>query len=130
MDRKNYLRITLRQVMDIEAIRKYCLSQKAVTEEIKWEHLLCFCIAGKIFFALSIDDVPVTATFKVGNELFPGYVSRGIYEQAPYFARNQWVICSNIDAIADPEMRENIDISYRLVYERLPLKTRKEIGAA
>ncbi|MBX9448872.1 MAG: MmcQ/YjbR family DNA-binding protein [Taibaiella sp.] len=112
--------------MDLEDIRRYCLSKAAATEEIKFEHLLCFCVLGKIFFAISLDEQPLSGTGKVGQEAFELWMDRPDFMQAPYFAKRQWVTCTNLNRLAEREGKEFIDLSYQLVTSRFPKKTRQE----
>ena len=43
--------------MTIEEIQKICKSLHSVTEDIKWEHDLCFCIGGKMFVVVGLDQL-------------------------------------------------------------------------
>lgn len=112
--------------MDLEDIRRYCLSKTAATEEIKFEHLLCFCVLGKIFFAVSLDDQPLRGTGKVGEEAFELWIDRPAFMQAPYFAKRQWVTCTNLDTLSESEGKAFIDLSYQLITSRFSKKIRQE----
>ena len=35
--------------MTVDTIRSLCRTLPAVTEDVKWGHDLCFCVAGKMF---------------------------------------------------------------------------------
>jgi len=39
--------------MDIEQVRKFCLSLPHVTEKVQWGNDLLFCIGGKMFVVVS-----------------------------------------------------------------------------
>jgi predicted DNA-binding protein (MmcQ/YjbR family) len=41
--------------MNIEALRKFCLSLPAVTEDVKWGADLCFSVGGKMFCVTSME---------------------------------------------------------------------------
>ena len=113
--------------MEIEDLRTFCLSLPGVTEDIKWEHNLCFSVADKMFLLISLDESPSTAAFKVAKDDFDSISCRTGFRQAPYFARNMWVM---IDDIGLPDRREwetFIRNSYDLVKMKLPLKIRREL---
>ncbi len=114
--------------MQLDKITEYCLSKKETTQEIKFENLLCFCIFGKIFFAISLDDHPLRGTAKVGQEYFEEWTDLENFIQAPYFARYQWVTCLDIETLSEKTNKELIDLSYRLIVAKLPLKQRKLLG--
>ena len=43
--------------MNIEQLRKYCLSFPGATEDIKWGADLCFCVGEKMFCVTGADSV-------------------------------------------------------------------------
>ena len=49
---------------------------------------------------------------------------------APYMARNHWVAMIEMDALRQPEIKELIQTSYQLVFEKLPKKKQAELRAA
>jgi predicted DNA-binding protein (MmcQ/YjbR family) len=118
--------------MDIEAIRKYCLQFSHATEIVQWGTALCFKVDGKLFVVVAMEMVPQRISFKCTPENFAELCERSGIIPAPYMARAQWVSLERLNALADPELREMIAESYRLVWERLPKKRRLELetGAA
>jgi predicted DNA-binding protein (MmcQ/YjbR family) len=114
--------------MEIEEIQQFCLSLPGVTEEIKWEHNLCFSVAGKLFLLVSLDETPPRASFKVPEDDFDEICCKTGYRQAPYFARNKWVMVEDITLPPRDEWKAFITNSYGLVKMKLPAKTRKEIS--
>jgi predicted DNA-binding protein (MmcQ/YjbR family) len=113
--------------MEIEDIRSFCLSMPGVTEDIKWEHNLCFSVGGKLFLLISLDESPAAASFKVDEADFDQVSIRTGFGQAPYFARNKWV---KVDDIGIPDRKEWMDFirnSYELVKAGLPVKIRKTL---
>ena len=51
--------------MNIEQLRKYCLSFPHATEDVKWGNDLCFCVGGKMFCVTGLAFF-ATALFAVG----------------------------------------------------------------
>lgn len=113
--------------MTLEQIRDYCLSLPGVTEDIKWEHHLCFNVGGKMFIITSPDEVPVTASFKTSDELFQDLSQRKGFMPAPYLARNKWVKVDDVNRIGVAEGKQLLKLAYTLVLEKLPAKARREI---
>jgi predicted DNA-binding protein (MmcQ/YjbR family) len=114
--------------MDIEWIRRYCLSLPHTTEDVQWESLL-FRIAGKIYGLANLEDGGATVlAFKCTPEEFTELVEMEGVIQAPYFARNQWVALTHINALPKAEIRLRLARSYELVKSKLPKKTRDALG--
>lgn len=113
--------------MDIEAIRKYCIQFPHTTEIIQWGADLCFKVDGKLFVVAAVEMVPQRISFKCSPENFAELCERPGIIPAPYMARAQWVSLERLNALSDSELREMISESYRLVWERLPMKRRVEL---
>src|ERR1017187_9931164 len=118
--------------MDIEAIRQYCLQFPHATENVQWGADLVFKVEGKMFAVAAVDMVPQRLSFKCSPENFAELCERPGIIPAPYMARAQWVSLERLNALPDAELRDMISESYRLVWERLPMKRRAELesGAA
>ena len=116
--------------MHIEEIQTICKSLPAVTEDIKWEDHLCFNVGGKMFLVTSPDRLPPSASFKVPEEAFEALVSREGFMPAPYMARYKWVHLDDINRLPAREWEKYILGSYQLIANKLPKKTRKELGLA
>ena len=50
--------------MDIDAIRKYCLSFPHTTENVQWGCDLCLKVDGKLFVVMPLEVAPVAISFK------------------------------------------------------------------
>lgn len=111
--------------MTVEAIREHCLSLAGTTESIKWDDHLCFCIGDKMYMVLSPDHFPVSCSFKTTPELFAELTTRKGIIPAPYMARNMWVHADDINRLTLQEWIEFSTIAYKLVFEKLPAKTKK-----
>jgi predicted DNA-binding protein (MmcQ/YjbR family) len=113
--------------MNIEWLRRYCMSLPHATETVQWGAHLVFKIAGKVFAVLALEPAKVWLSFKCKPEEFVELVERTGIIQAPYFARNQWVALETEDALTASEIKNLVRQSYRLVVEKLPKKTRAEL---
>ena len=113
--------------MTIEDFQKICKSLPSVTEDIKWEHDLCFCIGGKMFMVVGLDESPVTASFKVKDDEFEDLCAREGFMPAPYLARHKWVCVDDINKMSKKEWQHYIHQSYELIKAKLPKKTLKQI---
>jgi hypothetical protein len=74
-----------------------------------------------------MEMVPQRVSFKCSPENFAELCERPGIIPAPYMARAQWVSLERLNALPDSELREMISESYRLVWERLPIKRRAEL---
>jgi predicted DNA-binding protein (MmcQ/YjbR family) len=109
--------------MNIEWVRRYCMSMPHATEIVQWGALV-FKIGGKIFAILALEPAKTWLSFKCDSEQFAELVERPGIIQAPYFARNQWVALETEDALTPAELKRLVRGSYNLVLEKLPKKTR------
>ncbi len=114
--------------MDLSDIRDYCLAKTAVTEDIKWEHHLCFNVGGKMFLITSPDEVPVNASLKVDEDEFGRLCMREGVRPAPHLARYHWVRIDDLGRFSPKEWRHYLDESYRLVSSKLSKAERKRLG--
>ncbi len=115
----------------IDWVRAFCLSLPHATEDIQWEHDLLFRIAGKMFCVANMEPalVPTKIAFKCTPERFAELIEIEGIIPAPYMARNHWVAMVEMDALRQPEIKELIQDSYRLVLEKLPKKKQAELSA-
>ena len=106
--------------MTIETVRSICRALPAVTEDVKWGHDLCFCVAGKMFTVVSL-ETPHSIAFKCTAETFGELVERPGIIPAPYMARNMWVMEQELgESLARRELEPLINTSYALVVAKLP----------
>lgn len=114
--------------MNIEEIRKFCLSLPRATEDIKWGNDLCFCIGEKMFAVTGLDSGDGQVSFKCTPEKFAELVERDGIIPAPYVARYHWVAVQKPDALAENELKDLISKSYQMVFEKLSAKVRKSLA--
>jgi len=106
--------------MTIESLRAFCRKLPEVTEDIKWGHDLCFCVAGKMFSVVSLER-PHSIAFKCTPERFGELVERPGIIPAPYMARNMWVQEQELGEVLDRrEIEALVKESYELVVAKLP----------
>ena len=92
---------------------------------------MLFRIAGKMFCIANLEPglSPTKICFKCTPEKFAELVEVEGIIPAPYMARNHWVAMIEIDALRQPEIKELIHESYRMILEKLPKKTQSELSA-
>ncbi len=114
--------------MNIEELRKICLSLPSVTEDLKWGNHLCFCIGGKLFLIAGLDESPVTASFKTDEEDFAELSGRSGFRPAPYFSKHSWIHTSDIGLLSKKEWEYLVGKSYALIRLKLSKKTLSAMG--
>lgn len=113
--------------MELEAIRKFCLSLPGATEDIKWEGDLCFCVAKKMFCVTNMHH-PMHISLKVSEEQFQALCQTKHIFPAPYLARASWILIKNPERFTEEEWYELLQNSYNLVVAKLSSRTRQELG--
>jgi predicted DNA-binding protein (MmcQ/YjbR family) len=115
----------------IDSVRAFCLSLPHSTEDVQWEHNLLFRIAGKMFCIANLEPAvsPTKICFKCMPEKFAELVEIEGIIPAPYMARNHWVAMLDMNALRQPEMKELIKESYRMILAKLPKKTQTKLDA-
>lgn len=115
--------------MEVETIRRLCLSFPQVTEDIQWRDDLLFRIGGKIFVGVSLNAATEGRfCFKCTPEEFAELIERDGIVPAPYTARYHWVAIERDEALTVAEFRRFIRNSYDLIRAKLPAKVRKQLG--
>jgi predicted DNA-binding protein (MmcQ/YjbR family) len=115
--------------MNMEWVRRYCLSLPHTTEQIQWGHDLVFKIGGKMYAAGPVDGPwDVCLSFKASPEEFVELCEREGIMPAPYMARAQWVALQNWDALPVADLKRLLRGSYDLVVAKLPKKKQAELA--
>ena len=109
--------------MNVENLRRICLSFPAATESIKWGNDLVFSVGDKMFCATSFEE-PFKCSFKVPDEAFDELSVREGFVPAPYLARAKWVLVSNDGRLSKEEWQHFLKQSYDLVAGKLTKKQR------
>jgi predicted DNA-binding protein (MmcQ/YjbR family) len=113
--------------MDIEALRKFCLSLPAVTEDIKWGHDLVFSVGGKMFCVAGL-EAPLQFSFRVRDDEFEELGSTDGFVPAPYMARAKWVLATKPSKLSAKKWEQYLRQSYDLIKAKLTKKVRTELG--
>jgi predicted DNA-binding protein (MmcQ/YjbR family) len=117
--------------MDIEEIQALCLSFPQVTEEVLWGNDLVFKIGGKMFAVIGLDAASDhRMSFKCTPEKFAELVERDGIVPAPYVARYHWVALKRFNALSEKELKTLLRTAYDLVFEKLPKRTKADLGTA
>jgi len=98
--------------MNIEQLRKLCLSLPYTTEDVKWDNDLCFLIGKKMFCVTGLEG-SFSASFKLKDEEFNELTEMDGINPAPYLARYKWVLVENSTALT-------ISQSYEMIKSKLP----------
>jgi len=110
--------------MTVDTLRTICRTLPNVTEDIKWGHDLCFCVAGKMFTVVNLER-PHSVAFKCTPETFGELTERPGIIPAPYMARNMWVQEQELGDVLDRrELEALVRTSYDLVVSKLPKSKR------
>jgi predicted DNA-binding protein (MmcQ/YjbR family) len=112
--------------MNLEKLRKHCLSFPAATEQIQWGNDLVFKVGGKMFAVAATEPEGHVLSFKCTDEGFAELLEQDGIVPAPYMARAKWVSLERFDALGDREIQDRIAEAYRLVFAKL---TRREQAA-
>lgn len=115
--------------MNIEELREYCLSKKAVTETFPFdEFALVFKVGSKLF---AITNIKTGNTVNLKNlpeenlELRERY--QGI-EPGYHMNKKHWNTIQTQTDVPKEELMRQIDISYELVRKSLTKKEKMELG--
>jgi predicted DNA-binding protein (MmcQ/YjbR family) len=113
--------------MNIDWIRRLCLSFPHTTEHIQWGDDLVFKVAGKIHAITVLQPSKVWLCFKVSPENFAELTERPGIIPAPYLARAKWVALETKDVLPPGELALLLRESYDMVVAKLPQKIRKAL---
>ena len=115
--------------MNIEELRLYCLSKKAVSESFPFdEETLVFKVMDKMFLLTNIEGelrMNVKCEEELAIELreefaavLPGY----------HMNKRYWNTVVIDGSISDDQLKQWIDKSYQLVIEKMPKKKQAELN--
>lgn len=114
--------------MDVESVRKFCLSLPHVTEDVQWKTDLLFRVGNKMFAVAALDPASDhRMSFKCTPETFAELTEQEGIVPAPYVARYHWVALERFDLLPERELKELLRKAYQLILEKLPKKTRVEL---
>ena len=108
--------------MNLDQLRKLCLSFPGTTEQIQWGDDLLFKVGGKMFAVTRLEPAKVWLSLKANPENFAELTERPGVIPAPYLARAKWIALESADALPDTELAQLLRESYELVRAKLPRK--------
>jgi predicted DNA-binding protein (MmcQ/YjbR family) len=113
--------------MNIDWIRRHCLSFPHATEQVQWGNDLLFKIGGKMFAVAPLEPASVVLSFKCTPENFAELIERPGIRPAAYMARNHWISLETADALPVQETKRLLRESYDMVFAKLPKKVQAEL---
>jgi predicted DNA-binding protein (MmcQ/YjbR family) len=111
----------------VAAFRRFALGLPGVTIVEQWGSHVAK-VGGKVFALVGESGGDIV--FKVSETSFEGLTSITNVEQAPYFAKRQWVSVHRGARLSDAELKAYLRTSYRMIAGKLTKKARAEIGIA
>ncbi|HEY6293936.1 MAG TPA: MmcQ/YjbR family DNA-binding protein [Terriglobia bacterium] len=105
--------------MEIESVRKYCLSLPHTTEQVQWGSDLVFKIGGKMFAVLPLEPAANWLSFKCSDDDVAALVEQPGVIPAPYLARATWVALQTASALPPAEIKRLLRQAHDLVLARL-----------
>ena len=117
-------------MLDIESIRKFCLTKPEVTEDFPFDkYTLVYKVCGKMFLLASLDDIPLRINLKCDPEtavelrekydsVFPGY----------HMNKMHWNTVIIDGSVRRKEILSWITDSYLLVVNSLKKKEKDRIN--
>ncbi len=115
--------------MNLESVREYCLSLPHATEMVQWVDHLLFKVGGKMFAIMALEPQDVVLSFKATPDSFYEMQEVEGVIPAPYMAKAQWLALERVDSLRDDELKKLLATSHRLIFEKLPKKTKEELAA-
>jgi predicted DNA-binding protein (MmcQ/YjbR family) len=113
--------------MNIETLREYCLSKKAITEDFPFgEDTLVFRVMNKIFLLVSLSSSPLQFNAKCNPD--KAIELREQYEAVQpgyHMNKKHWNTIIMDGSLSNAQLKEMIDDSYYLIVQSLP-KTERE----
>src|SRR6202035_4876480 len=108
--------------MNIDQLRKLCLSFPGATEQIQWGDDLLFKVGGKMFAVARLEPAKIWISLKASTENFAELTQRPCCLPAPYLARAKLIALESQDALHDAETAHLLRESYELVLAKLTRK--------
>ena len=115
--------------MNIDQLRKLCLSFPGATEQIQWGDDLLFKVGGKMFAVTRLEPAKVWLSLKASPETFAELTEQPGILPAPYLARAKWIALESQDALPAAEIAQLLRESYELVLAKLPRKIRESVAS-
>jgi predicted DNA-binding protein (MmcQ/YjbR family) len=114
--------------VNIEWVRRFCLSLPHTTETVQWGNDLVFKVGGKMYAVAMLEPGPHWLSFKCTPEAFGELTERPGIAPAPYLARAQWVAVEHPSVLSRGELEHLLRTAYEMVFAKLPKKVRASLG--
>ena len=120
--------------MDAERLRGYVLRLPHVVETMQWGANLVYwvgdkALGGKMFAVSNRDeDHKGVVSFAAGPQRYAELLETDGVFPAPYLARAHWVAIEHWGVFRSSELEELLESGRRLVYDRLPKRTRDALA--
>ncbi len=102
--------------MDIDSVRRICLSLPRTKETLQWGETLVFKVKEKIFVTVDLNvGTGTRISLKCDPEKFAELLEREGAHPAPYVGRYQWIGLEELNTLPDRELEELIRQSYAIV---------------
>jgi predicted DNA-binding protein (MmcQ/YjbR family) len=116
--------------MDIDRLRKLCLSFPGATEHVQWEDDLVFKVGGKMFAVTPLEPARLWLSLKADPQEFSDLTERPGIIPAPYLARAKWIAIESPQSLPQSEVAALLRKSYDLVVDKLSRKVRTTLTAS
>jgi predicted DNA-binding protein (MmcQ/YjbR family) len=114
--------------MNVDSIRRFCLSLPHSTENVQWGNDLVFKVGGKMFAVANLNRAEENkVSFKCTPEKFAELTEMPGIIPAPYAARYFWVSVQADDALRMSEIEDLIRQSHEMVFSKLPKKVQEKL---
>ena len=110
--------------MNVDWVRRYCLSLPHTTETVQWGNDVVFKVGGKMYAVMPLEPGAYCLSFKCSAEEFAELVERPGFVPAPYLARASWVALESENTLTQSELKRLLRQAYDLVFAKLPKKTK------
>jgi predicted DNA-binding protein (MmcQ/YjbR family) len=114
--------------MNIDQLRKLCLSFPGATEQIQWGDDLLFKVGGKMFAVTPLEPARLWLSLKANPEDFAEITERPGIIPAPYLARAKWIAIESPETLPQSEVEALLRKSYDLVAAKLPRTVRESLA--
>src|SRR5260221_6651600 len=115
--------------MNIDQLRKLCLSFPGTTEQIQWGDNLLFKVGGKMFAVAALEPAAVWMSLKANPENFAELTARRGIIPAPYLARAKWNALASQDSLPAAANAGLLRESYVLVLGQLARAARGTVAS-
>jgi predicted DNA-binding protein (MmcQ/YjbR family) len=120
--------VKVRQTLDTDALREFCLALPGTTETVQWGNDLVFKVGGKMYAVVALEPSAHWMSFKCGADTFAELIERQGIVPAPYLAKAQWVALESNRILPAPELKALVRTAYDIIVAKLPKKTQQALG--